>query len=553
MRPRSKDGQDVRHPSSQDGGLAEALAEWSVLLGAERVSAAPAAEARYATCTTRIQRRFGGALRPQAADQIAAIVGIAARRRIPLHPISTGRNWGYGTCLPAVDGCVLLDLSDLRAIECVDAELGVFRLEPGVTQADLHAYLAERALPYMVPTTGAGPQASLVGNALERGYGITPTADHFAAVMRIEAVLADGSRYRPALSELGADVADQVFKWGVGPYLDGLFAQSGFGIVTAMTLALARRPERVEAFYFRLDREEQLAAAVAAVRRVLQTLPGIAGGINLMNRRRVLAMMAPYPAAGQGADGVLSDAAVAELARHYRIGAWMGMGALYGTAAVVAAARRTVREALGREVGRISFVGARGAALLARGARLLGRASGLATLAERIGGSLRILQGHPDGVALPLAYWRLARTVRASGALDPARDGCGLIWYAPLVPAQPDLVPRYVSATERQCRAHGIEPLITLSSLSDRCFDSSVPLLFDPAQAGAAERAHRCYDALLREGLALGVAPYRVHVGAMQAIVRADTPYWRAVGAIKRALDPLGIVAPGRYAPIEKP
>ena len=31
---------------------------------------------------------------------------------------------------------------------------------------------------HMVPTTGAGPHASVLGNACERGYGITPDTDH---------------------------------------------------------------------------------------------------------------------------------------------------------------------------------------------------------------------------------------------------------------------------------------------------------------------------------------------------------------------------------------
>ena len=73
--------------------------------------------------------------------------------------------------------------------------------------------------------------------------------------------------------------------------------------------------------------------------------------------------------------------------------------------------------------------------------------------------------------------------------MDPARDGCGLIWYSPLVPMNPDRVSRYVDMVENICVAHGIEPLITLTSLSNRCFDSSVPLLFDRNDASQRVRA----------------------------------------------------------------
>ena len=36
-----------------------------------------------------------------------------------------------------------------------------------------------------MPVTGAGPNCSLLANALERGYGITPPTDHFGAVTRL--------------------------------------------------------------------------------------------------------------------------------------------------------------------------------------------------------------------------------------------------------------------------------------------------------------------------------------------------------------------------------
>lgn len=106
---------------------------------------------------------------------------------------------------------VILDLSGLTAILDFDAELGVVTLEPGVTQALLAEFLDRHAHPYLVPVTGAGPQCSLIGNALERGYGVTPHTDHFAAVTDLEAVLADGSVYQTRLHEVaGAELASQM-------------------------------------------------------------------------------------------------------------------------------------------------------------------------------------------------------------------------------------------------------------------------------------------------------------------------------------------------------
>lgn len=527
-----------------------AIARWSERLGAAHVDDAPAAQERYGACTTGLRRRIVAALRPGARGDLPAVVAIARECAVPLYTLSTGRNWGYGTALPVVDDCAILDLSRLDAIRVVDADLGLFELEPGVTQGALAAWLHAHRLPFMVPTSGAGPDASVLGNALERGYGITPIADHFAAITRLEVVLADGRTCVPALSACGAALADHAFKWGLGPYLDGLFTQSNFGIVTSVTVALARRPERVEAFYFAVPEVTSFPAAALAVRATLQDLGAVAGSVNLMNRHRVLAMTAPYDAARTGADGLLTEEAIADLGRRYRVDPWMGMGALYGRREVVAAARRVVRRRLGGIVRRLVFMTAARARLLhALSARALGATHGATAMLARIRDSLDILEGRPNRVAHGLLYWRRAGGANLTEMMDPAREGAGLIWYAPLVPFKPDLMAAYVERSTTILRAHGMEPLVTLSTLSDRCLDSSVPILFDARDPGETDRAHRCYEALVEEGLALEVAPYRLHVGAMGRFVGSGEVFWDIVRRLKHAIDPDDILSPGRYAP----
>jgi FAD/FMN-containing dehydrogenase len=511
---------------------------------------APAAQQRYGRCTTGIERAIPAALRPRSVEDVTAIVDIARRHRVPLYPISTGNNWGYGSANPARDGCVVVDLSGLDRIVAIDPELGLATVEPGVTQQALHDQLEARRLPFMVPTTGGGPHCSLVGNALERGYGITPYADHFGAVTALEAVLPDGRLYRSALSELGGPMVDRAFKWKVGPFLDGLFAQNGLGIVTRMTIALAPRPQRTQAFLFAIADDAGLDAAVPAIRQVLRNLGGVAGSINLMNARRVLAMTVPYPP--DRAEGtILPRDAVDALARRNGVTAWTGLGALYGTSRIVAAARREIRAGLRPAVDRLRFLTPAAAAVLNRWlCRVPGLGgSPLVRRAEALDGALRLLDGRPGEVALPLAYWRSGARPMPGAALDPARDGCGLLWYTPLVPMLPDRVRRFVSIYEEVCARHAIEPLLTLTSLSERCFDCSAPLLFDRADPQATARAQSCYRELLDAGAREGFLPYRLGVGAMDWLARPGLPYWDLTAAIKAAVDPVGIIAPGRYGP----
>ena len=149
-----------------------------------------------------------------------------------------------------------------------------------------------------MPVTGAGPSCSILANALERGYGITPFTDHFAAVNSVKAYLADGSFYQSAISELdqsGSDFIDKTFKYGIGPYLDGIFTQSGFGIVTEVTLRLKARPQAFDSFYIQYAADTDFESAVTTAFTILQQLDGIVGSVNLMDQRRLLSMMADNP------------------------------------------------------------------------------------------------------------------------------------------------------------------------------------------------------------------------------------------------------------------
>lgn len=518
-------------------------------LGASQVLYQPAAEARYGVCTTGVRRIISGAVRPASQLQVEIVVNASRELRVPLYPISTGNNWGYGSAIPAIDGCVIVDLSDMRGVT-VDAETGLATLEPGVTQRILREYLDKNSLKFLCPVTGAGPDCSLIGNALERGHGITPYTDHFLSVMSLEAVLPDGRIYKPPLAELGCVEVDRAFKWGIGPFLDGIFSQGAFGIVTQMTIALAPLPERVEAFFFGLPHDADLECAVESIRALLRDVGGELGSINLMDMRRVLSMMASYPYDHLDQDGLIDEQYLLEIARRNQVMAWMGAGAIYGNARVVRAVKSVIKKKLSGIVKRLVFFTPQSVGNLKRLSHLIpgepGR--GLQNMFGTLDKTLQALAGAPSEVALPLAYWISGKKPESNRPLNPARDGCGLIWYSPLVQMSANKVREYVQMVRKVCVAHRFEPLITLTSLSNRCFVSSVPLLFDQASEEATDRARQCYNALFEVGRTIGCIPYRATVDSMQHFIKSETPYWQVVAALKRELDPHGLIAPGRYS-----
>ncbi|MBD9394548.1 FAD-binding oxidoreductase [Acidovorax sp. ACV01] len=528
--------------------LPQAVAEWRTLLGANCVLPAQSADALYGGGGA---LRIPAALRPTQAQSVQEIVRIASRHRISLYPVSTGRNWGYGGASPPSEHCVILDLSLLNRIIAVDAESGTVTIEPGVTQGQLRAHLDGLGLPFMVPTTGAGPSASLVGNALERGYGITPRADHFDAVMTIEAVLPDGRLYRPRLAALGGKRIGQGYKWGIGPYLDGLFSQSNFGVVTQMTIALAQRPPHVEAFYVFLNKEEQLQPALLALRGLLRTTGGVMGGVNILNGYRLASMTCPYPADVLARGTPLQADELAGLLQAHGLGAYVIIGSVYGEAPVARAAVAAIMRGFAHCSSRRVSLTRRKADILCRLASRFPRIASRLGLgpdhASRMLSALNLMEGIPDDVALRLPYWKSGAALPGDLPRALLSGERGLIWYSPLVPMTPEAVVAFQVMVTRVCLLHGFEPLITLTSLSDRCFDSSVPLLFDGRSAAQKERAHRCFDMLFDEGRQLGFVPYRMGSQFFHKLEAENDPALALARSLKQWLDPDNIISPGRY------
>jgi 4-cresol dehydrogenase (hydroxylating) len=142
-------------------------------------------------------------------------------------------------------------------------------------------------------------------------------------------------------------------------------------------------------------------------------------------------------------------------------------------------------------------------------------------------------------------YWRKKTPVPA--IMDPDRDGCGVLWCAPAVPFTGHHVGRAVRCMESAILAAQFEPNISLILLSERCAIVNAALLYDREVSGDDERAMRCYHTLLQELLSMGYVPYRLGVQSMASLPPPADDYSAVLQRLKAALDPNGILAPGRY------
>jgi 4-cresol dehydrogenase (hydroxylating) len=531
---------------------AEALAAWRALLGHDRVLTGEATLARYAASTSSWSTRPLAILRPHATAEVAQLVQIASRLAVPLYPISTGRNWGYGDACALADGHAIVDLSGMNRILEADATLAYVVIEPGVTQRQLSAYLREHALPLWMDCTGAGPDTSLVGNILERGFGHSPYGNRFQNVAGMELVLADGSVVQTGFGHYPASVNRRVYPYGIGPWVDGLFTQSNLGIVVNLGLWLMPKTAALNHFLCSVDRHDDIAAVIDALRplRLDGTLRSI---VHIGNDLRVISGGTTYPVELAAGRVPLPEGVRRHLREAAGVGAWTVSGALYGSRDQVAVARRALRRALAPTQARPRFLDERRLAVAAAAARLLaGTATGRRLAAKvALGRSLFDMnRGIPDGRFLAGAYWRRAGGLPAGFPenANPALDGCGMLWVSPVLPMRGADLLRVCALAEPVFNAHAFDLFVTFSMINERALGGVLTVAYDKENAAEVERARACYRGLFDTMMQAGYIPYRVGLQSMADLDDGRDPYWRMIGRIKAALDPANVIAPGRYS-----
>jgi (+)-pinoresinol hydroxylase len=182
------------------------------------------------------------AVAPDGVEQVQKVVRIANSFKIPLWTISTGKNLGYGGSAPLLGGSVVLDLKRMNRVLEVNDENHYALVEPGVSYFDLYRYIQDKGLKVWIDPADPG-WGSLIGNAVDRGGGRTPMRDHFDAHCGMEVVLANGEVMRTGMGAMPGSKTWQQYRYGFGPYVDGMFSQSSLGIVTKMGFWLFPEPE----------------------------------------------------------------------------------------------------------------------------------------------------------------------------------------------------------------------------------------------------------------------------------------------------------------------
>ncbi|PZN97415.1 MAG: hydroxyacid dehydrogenase [Alphaproteobacteria bacterium] len=184
--------------------------------------------------------RYRGAtpllLLPRTVDQVAAIVRAAGRHRVALVP--QGGNTGLvGGGIPPTDGsAVLVGLNRMAAIRAVDASGLTMTVEAGAILSDVHD--AARAVDCAFPLSLGAKGSATIGGLIATNAGGMQVLRHGtmrALVVGLEAVLPDGS----VLHQLTGLAKDNT-GYDIKQLLIG--GEGTLGIVTAAALRLVPAP-----------------------------------------------------------------------------------------------------------------------------------------------------------------------------------------------------------------------------------------------------------------------------------------------------------------------
>ncbi len=530
-------------------GFSSAVSRWTQALGDSHVLTDPTSLAQYTNNVSGVKRAVPAILRPGSSDDVVRIVEIANECRMPLYPLSCGRNWGLGSKLPARDGTVIVDLSRMNRIREVNVPGHYAVVEPGVTQRQMYEYLVEHKLPLVMNVTGAAKDTSLIGNALERGIGYF--ASRADSLSGMEIVLGSGRVVRTGFGHFETSRITHVYRYGIGPQLDGLFAQSNFGIVTAAGVDLMPARDECMAVISKISDPSKLAAFVDAMadlrrRDVIQTVAHIG------NRHRTQIAMAPlvYRRLVQltGRDGSDLRGEAERLLEEEGFGPWSSVAGVMGTAGQLRAVRREVCGAL-RGIASTMFMTDRKIAL----AKWLARVFGFSTwvrrkqaLLEAVEPLYGLAKGIPTDAPMGSVYWPVGDLPLKEDD-NPDQSRCGMLYCCPFLPADGAATQQVMDRTELVFRNYGFVPYVTLNMVDSKSLECVINLAFDRDKPERVASAHACNDELTQECIRLGYLPYRVGPQSMPLVVNDKDSFWQTVRDLKRALDPNGIIAPGRY------
>jgi 4-cresol dehydrogenase (hydroxylating) len=168
-----------------------------------------------------------------------------------------------------------------------------------------------------------------------------------------------------------------------------------------------------------------------------------------------------------------------------------------------------------------------------------------AAMLAGLGTLFDVMHGTPTDASLKSVHW--PRATDSADFRDPDRGVSGLLYCVPLIPMTGAAAVEAADVAEQVTSRFGFPAAVTLNTIHATCLEGVISFDFDKTDAAACDRAAECLRALSREYRRRGMYPLRLDIDGMQSVFDESDVFWQTAQAVKRALDPRGIIAPSRY------
>ncbi|KAF4625820.1 hypothetical protein G7Y89_g12342 [Cudoniella acicularis] len=458
---------------------------------------------------------------PSNASEVQSIVKWANEFKIPIYPISMGRNLGYGGAAPRVPGSVVVDLGrNMNKVLNIDEENASCMVEPGVSYFKLYEEVQKTGLPLWIDTPDLGG-GSVLGNAIDRGVGYTPYGDHFANHCGMEIVLPNGELLRTGMGAIpGKDGADNptwtCFQHAFGPSIDGIFSQSNFGIVTKMGFWLMPATE-YQSYMITFPREDDFEKIVdiirpLAVKRILGNVPQLRHAI------QELAVTGKPRSHWYSGPGRVTREAIREGLKELPFGniSWVFYGTQYGDQASISSQLALIKVEFGKIPGSKFYLPSDVPA------------------DHYLHSRVQVCSGVPVLKELDWLNWK---------------PNAAHLFFSPITPTKSKDARKIHTIIEKLHQNWGFDTFPTLC-VAGREMHYIANIVYNRADPDEKSRARGLMREMISAAAKEGFGEYRTHLLFADQV--AETYSWND-GAlrkfnetIKDALDPNGILAPGR-------
>jgi 4-cresol dehydrogenase (hydroxylating) len=500
----------------------DAVARFEALLGADAVRSAPEDLAEFLDpypFGDPAEFAPGAVVSPSSVEEVQAIVRVANELGVPLWPVSRGKNNAYGGASPRLAGAAVVELTRMDRVLEVNEESAYAVVEPGVRFFDLYDHLQSNGyrLWASVPELGWG---SVVGNGLERGLGYTPYGEHGTKHCGYEIVLPNGELLRTGMGAMANSASWHLYQPGFGPSVDGLFQQSNLGIVVKAGVWLMPTPETFMAVDISVPEFDDLEALIDCLRPL--RLDGTVQSPAMIGEALgAAAHMGPRSPWYDG-DGVAPESVVQKVMSEFGIGRWTLFFGLYGPEARVTADFDQVQKAFSRIPG-----------VDIKSATYPGDVKG-----EDVHPLHKTRAGVPGMHAEHITKWR-ERT-----------PGTGAhVGFSPVLPLRGKDALQASRKIRTRVEEYGFDYMGAWHA-GQRYMNHVVELMWDGADAEQVRGIRELFGVLIEDAAAQGHGEYRTHIAFMDKVAEQfdynDHALRRFNEAIKDAVDPAGILAPGK-------